>query len=135
MLYTVKNYDDLEQLNELVSLQSQVKALRLQDELGNQKFHEVMKKAFETITKTIEDVSQDVRKTMAETSKENDEALAILNNTLLIIMNYWDIIASFLLSPLSKITNPEHTSQFKLVKDPGSNGLNLLINKTIPVTL
>ena len=46
------------------------------------------------------------------------------------------IIASYLMSTLSKITNSEHTSQFKLVKDPDSNRVNyLLISKTIPVTL
>ena len=28
------------------------------------------------------------------------------------------IKASYLMSPLSKITNPEHTSQFKLMKNP-----------------
>ena len=38
------------------------------------------------------------------------------------------------MSPLSKITNREYTSQFKLVKDPSSNRLNVfLINKKIPV--
>ena len=38
------------------------------------------------------------------------------------------------MSPLSKIAQPEHTSQFKLVKD--MNRINdLLKNKTIPVTL
>ena len=51
-------------------------------------------------------------------------------------MNDRGIIESYLLSPLSKITKPEHTSQFKLVKDPSSNRVNdLLMNKTIPVTL
>ena len=45
-------------------------------------------------------------------------------------------IISYLLSPLSKITNPENTSQFKLLKDSGSNRNNdLLIHNTIPVTL
>ena len=35
-----------------------------------------------------------------------------------------------------KITHPEHTSQFKLVKDPSSNRVNdLLIYETLPVTL
>ena len=34
------------------------------------------------------------------------------------------------------ITNPEKSSQFKLVKDPSSNRVNdLKINKTIPITL
>ena len=46
------------------------------------------------------------------------------------------IEASYLLSPLSKITNPENSTQFKLVKDHNSNRVNdLLINKSKPVTL
>ena len=46
------------------------------------------------------------------------------------------ILSSCLLSPLSKISNLEHTSQFKPLKDPNSVSVNdLLINKTIPVTL
>ena len=41
-----------------------------------------------------------------------------------------------MLSPLSKITNPENSSQFKLVKDSNSNRVNdLKKNKTIPITL
>ena len=45
------------------------------------------------------------------------------------------IKATYLMSPLSKINNPEFTSQFKLVKDPGWNRVkDLLIRKTIPVT-
>ena len=47
-------------------------------------------------------------------------------------MNDRGILASYLLSPLSKVTKIEHTSQFKLVKDRNSNRVNdLLINKTI----
>ena len=46
------------------------------------------------------------------------------------------IKASFLLSPLSKITNPESSIQFNLVKYSNSNRVNdLVINNTIPVTL
>ena len=40
------------------------------------------------------------------------------------------------MSPLSKITNPELSSQFKLVKVSNSNRVkNLKIDKTIPITL
>ena len=40
------------------------------------------------------------------------------------------------MSLLSKITNPENTSQFKIVKDHNSNRVNdLLIHNTIPITL
>ena len=46
------------------------------------------------------------------------------------------ILASYLLSPLTKFTYPESTSQFKLVKHSNSNTVNdLLINRTIQVTL
>ena len=40
------------------------------------------------------------------------------------------------MSPLSGITNPENTTQFKLAKDHNSNRVkDLLINNTIPITL
>ena len=45
--------DDLEKLNELVSLQSQVKALGLQDQFVKQNFHEVTKKVAEPGAMTI----------------------------------------------------------------------------------
>ena len=51
-------------------------------------------------------------------------------------MNDRCILASYLSSRLSKITNAENTCQFKLVKDSNSNRVNdLLIRNTIPVTL
>ena len=46
MLFPIKDREDLEKLNELVSLQDQVKTVRLQDKLGKQNFHEDMKKKF-----------------------------------------------------------------------------------------
>ena len=46
------------------------------------------------------------------------------------------ILESYLIFLLSKITQPQHTSQFKLVEDPQSNRINnLLKNKAIAVTL
>ena len=64
MLYAIKNVDDLEYLSELVSLENQVHAVKLQDKLGKQNFHEDMKNVFEPVTKTIKDVSEDLTKTM-----------------------------------------------------------------------
>ena len=95
-----------------------------------------MKKVFEPVTKSIKDVSEEVTKTMTENSIKNNQALENLNNKLLELMNDRGILASYLMSPLSKITNPENTTQFKLVKDSNSNRVNdLKINKTIPITL
>ena len=136
MLYAIKNVDDLENLNELVSLENQVKVVRLQDKLGKQNFHEDMKKVFEPVTKSLENTSQDITKTITETSSKNNQAIENLNNKLLEIMNDRGILASYLMSPLSKITYPENTSQFKLVKDPSSNRVNVLkIHNSIPITL
>ena len=45
-------------------------------------------------------------------------------------------LAFCLLSLLSKITNPQHTIRFQLVKDLDSNTVkDVLVNKTLPVTL
>ena len=136
MLYSIKDREDLENLEELVSLQDQVKVIKLQDKLGRQNFHEDMKKVFEPVTKSIENPSQNITKTIAETSIKNIQAIKNLNNKLLEIMNDRGILATYLMSLLSKITNRENTTQFKLVKDSSSNRVNdFKINKTIPITL
>ena len=71
-----------------------------------------------------------------ETSINNNKAIENLNNKLLEIMNDRGILASYFMSPLSKITNHENNSQFKLVKDSSSNRVNdLLIHNTIAITL
>ena len=51
-------------------------------------------------------------------------------------MNDRGILASYLLSPLSKVFNPENTTQFKLVRDSTSDRVNdLKINNSIRITL
>ena len=136
MLYSIKDREDLENLDELVSLQNQAKVVRLQDKLGKQNFHEDMKKVFEPVTKSHENTSQDITKAITETSIKNNQTIEILNNKLPEIMNDRGLLASYLMSALSKITNPENTTQYKLVKDLNSNRVNdLLIKNTIPITL
>ena len=136
MLYSIKDREDLENLEELVSLENQVKVVKLQDRLGKQNYHEDMKKVFEPVTKSLEKISQDIAKTITESSIKNNQAIENLNNKLLEIMNDRGILASYLMTPLSKITNPENASQLKFVKDSSSNRVNdLLIYNTIPITL
>ena len=136
MLYSIKDREDLENLEELASLENQVKVVKLQDKLGKQNFHEDMKKVFEPVTKSLENTSENLTKAITETSIKNNQAIENLNNKLLEIMNDRGILAAYLMTPLSKIINPENTSQFKLVKDSSSNTVNdLKINKTIPITL
>ena len=135
-MFPIRNVKDLQNLNEAVSLQEQVKVVRLQDKLGKQNFHEDWKEVFEPVTKSLEKTSENITKTITENSIRNNDVLETLNNKLLEIMNDRGILASYLMSPLSKITNPENTTQFKLVKDSSSNRVNdLLIHNTIPITL
>ena len=136
MFYSVKDREDLEKINELVSLQNQVQEVRQQDKLRKQNFHEDIKKVFEPVTKSLENTSEDITKTITETSIENNLAIDNLNNKLLEIMNNRGILASYLMSSLSKITNPENTSQFKLLKDQNSKRVNdSLIHNPILITL
>ena len=135
-MFAINNREDLDKLEELASLQDQVKVVRLQDKLGKQNFHEDMKKVFEPVTKSLENTSENLTKATTESSKENNLALENLNNKLLEIMNDRGILATYLMSPLSKITNPENKSQFRLEKDHYSNRVNdLLMKNKIPITL
>ena len=136
MLFPIKDREDLKKLNEAISLQNQVKKVRMRNKLGEQNHHEDTKNFFKPMSDVIKDTSENITKTMTENSIKNNEALENLNNKLLKIMNDRSILASYLMSPLSKITNPENTTQFKLVKDSSSNRVNeLLIRNTIPITL
>ena len=113
--------EDLQKLEELAALKNEVKVVRLQDNLGEQYFHEDMKKVFEPVTEFFKDVSEEVTKSMTENSIKNNKALNKLNNKLLEIMNDRGILTTYLMSPLSKITNLENTSQFRVLKFSSSN--------------
>ena len=83
MFCSIKDREDLENLEELVSLQNQVKVVRLQDKLGKQNFHKDLKKVFDPVTKSLETTSQDITKTITETSIKNNQAIENLSNKLL----------------------------------------------------
>ena len=136
ILYSIKNIEELEKLNDLVSSQNQVNLVRLQDKLGKQKIRENIKEVFEPVIITIKNTHENSTMSLTEPSIKNNQALEALNNKLLEIMNYRCILAIYLMSPLSKITNVENFSQFRLIKDPNSIRVNdLIIDITIPVTL
>ena len=136
ILFPIKNRQELEDLEELVSLKNQVEEFRLQDKLDKQNFHKNNRIVFEPNTDTIKTTSKNLTKTITETSINNNKAQEILNDKILEIMNDMSITSSYLLSPLSKITNPGNTGQFKLVKDHNLNRVkDLFIHNTIPGTL
>ena len=94
------NTEDLEILNELASLQDQVKAVRLQDKLGKQKFHEDMKKVFEPVTNTRKNTSENITKILTEIFIKNNKAIENLNEKVLELMNAKGMIAPYLASSL-----------------------------------
>ena len=136
MLFPIKNVEDLENLNELALLQNQVKVVKLQDKLGEQNFHEDMKKVLEPFTKSLENTSENITKTLTEKSINNNKAIENLNEKILELMNNIGLIAPYLASSLVNLFKPENKSQFRLKKDLNSTKMNdFLINEGIPVTL
>ena len=136
MLYSIKDREGLEILNELVTSQDQVKVVRLQDKLGEQNFHEDMKKVFEPVTKSLKNTSENVTKTLIETSNNNNNALENLNEKILELMDDKGLIAPYLTSSLVEVFKKDNKSQFRLRKDHNSNKMNdFLIHGTIPVTI
>ena len=136
MMFPIRNVEDLQKLNEAVSLQNQVREVRLQDMLGEQKSHEDAKKLFKPMTDVIKDASDNLTKTITENSFINNKAIENLNERVLELMGDKGLIAPYLASSLVDLLKPENKSQFKLKKDLNSTKMNeLLINAGIPVTL
>ena len=92
-------------LDELVSLQNQVNALRLKDNFGKQTFPEDFKKVLELVTKSNESVSGGIAKTLAENSTYTNKSLENLYAKRLGTMSGRGIKACYLLSPFSNAAN------------------------------
>ena len=136
MMFAINNREDLDKLNEAVSLQNEVKVVRLQNKLGEQNFHEDMKKVFEPMTDTLKKTSDNIAKTITENSINNNKAIENLNEKILELMNERGLIASYLTTPLVEAFKKDNKSQFRLRKDPNSHKLNdFLIHGNIPVTI
>ena len=136
MMFPIRNVEDLQNLNDTVSLQNQVKIVRLQDKLGEQNFHEDMTKVFEPLTDTLKKTSENITKTITENSINNNKAIENLNEKILELMNDKGMIAPYLASSLVEVFKKDNKSQFRLRKDPNSTQKNdFLIHGAIPVTI
>ena len=124
MMFPIRNVEDLQNLNEAISLQNQVKVDRLQDKLGKQNFHEDMKEAFEPLTDTLKKTSENITKTITETFIKNNKSIEKLTEKILELMNDQGLIAPYLASDLVNVFKPENKSQFRLRKDPNSTKMN-----------
>ena len=63
----------------MVLLQQTVEDLRLQDELGEQNYHQNTKEKFEPMTDAIKSTSENLTKTNRETPIKNNKAMENLN--------------------------------------------------------
>ena len=136
MMFPIRNVEDLQNLNEAVSLQNEVKVVRLQNKLGEQNFHEDMTKVFEPLTDTLKKTSENITKTITENSINNNKAISDLNEKILELVNDEGMIAPYLTTSLVEVFKKDNKSQFRLKKDPNSTKLNVfLIHGTIPVTI
>ena len=137
MLYPINNREDLQKLDEAVSLQNQVRAVRVQDKLGDQNYHEDAKKIFKPMTDAIKNTSENITKSLTENSNNsNNKAIENLNEKILELINDKGLISPYLASSLINLYKPENKSQFRLKKDLNSTKMkDFLINEGIPVTL
>ena len=132
MMFPIKNVEDLQKLNEAVSLQNQVH----EDKLGEQNYHEDAKKLFKPMTDAIKDTSENLTKTITENSFNDNKAIETLNERISELMDDKGLIAPYLASSLVNLSKPESKSQFRLKKDLNSTKMNVfLINDGILVTL
>ena len=136
MLYSIKNVEDLEKLNEAISLQKQVQEVRLQNKLGDQNYHENINKFFKPMTDELKNTSEKITTTITENSINNNKAIENLNEKILELMDDKGLIAPYLVSSLVEVFKKDNKSQFRLRKDPNSTKMNdFLIHGTIPVTI
>ena len=136
MLYPINSREDLQKLNDAVLLQNQVQEVRLQNKLGEQNYHEDIKKFFKPMTDEMKNTSEKLTKTITEHSINKNKAIENLNEKILELMNDKGIIAPYLTTFLVEVFKKVNKSQFRLRKDPISTKLNdFLIHGTIPVTL
>ena len=84
-----------------------MKAVRLQDKLGKQNFHEDMKEVFEPMTDAIKNTSENITKTLTENFINNNKAIENLNEKILELMNDKGMIAPYLAFPLVNLFKPE----------------------------
>ena len=136
MLYPINNREDLQKLNDAVLLENQVQEVRLQNKLGDQNYHEDIKKFFKPMTDELKNTSEKITRTLTENSINTNKAIENLNEKILELMNEQGMIASYLVSSLVEVFKKDNKSQFRLRKDPNSTKLNdFLIHGTIPVTI
>ena len=114
MIYSMKNKDELKDLEEFDDLQTKVKRVRLVEKLCKQGFQYDVKVFCVPITKTL----TDTRNYLFEEAKSNTKSLMELdeinkNVIFLKSMNKNEVIHSSLIRPIAKFLKPKNKNQFR----------------------
>ena len=95
-----------------------------------------MEELFERLTDTLKKTSENITKTITETSIKNNKAISDLNEKLLELLDEKRLTAPYLASSLVNLFKPGNKSQFRLRKDLNSTKMNdFLLHGNIPVSL
>ena len=96
----------------------------------------MQKQIFTPMTDVINDTSENLTKTIEESSFNNNKAIENLNEKILELMIDKGLIAPYLAFSLVNLFNPANKSQFRLRKDNNSTKMNdFLIHGNIPISL
>ena len=112
MLFSIKNIEDLEKLNDAILLQKQVQEVRLQNKLGEQNYHEDIKKFFKPMTDEMKNTSENLTKAITENSINNIKAISDLNEKILELMNDRGMIAPYLTTSLVEVFKKDNKVNF-----------------------
>ena len=108
----------------------------MQDKLGEQIYHQNVKKIYEPLTDTIKNTSENLTNTFTETSIKNNKAIENLNHKVLEFLNDKGMIALYSTSSLVNLLNLKTKANLALKKDfPSSKKNDFLIHGKMPVTL
>ena len=118
MIFPIRNIEDLQNLNEAVSLENQVKVVTLQDKLVKQNFHGNLEEVFEPLTDTLKKTSDNITKTITENSINNNKAIGNLNEKILEIMNDKCMIAPYLTTSLVEVFKKDKKKSISIKKRP-----------------
>ena len=136
MISSIKNRDDLKDLEELADIRSKANQVRLDEKLGRQGFHFDTKELFEPTSKAVTDT---IGKLLEET-KSNSKAVweldeSNINVKGLELMNGNGLIDSSLIRPIIKRLVVTNESQFRFYDDLDSDNWKDYVMKREKITI
>ena len=140
MIYTPNNFEEYEELNEIIQSKKQVKALKLKKKLDKQGFHYDMEKVFEPVTETVKEQTKATKEQSEKQIKASEKQIkaiqgqteAIQEQTddlkcvfkdienlhkqdIVIIKSLANVVNSSIVQSIANLTSEKEKSQFHLI--------------------